>query len=101
MISVSLAAAAAKAGGASIYWIFFLLLIVMTVWMFWQQSRQQKNRRQLQNSISKGDRVVTQGGIIGTVDDVRDNEVTLRIADGVKIKVLKSAVNGKHTEASK
>jgi preprotein translocase subunit YajC len=82
--------------GLGIYWIFFLLLIAMTVWMFWQQSRQQRNRRQVQNAVAAGDRIVTVGGMIGTVEDVSDTEVTLRIAEGVDIRVLKSAVGGKY-----
>lgn len=84
--------------GASIYWIFFLLLIGMTVWMFWQQSRQQKNRRQVQNSVVSGDRVVTVSGIIGTVEDVKERELVLRVADGVNIRVLRSAVGGKYAD---
>ncbi|MCY0897948.1 MAG: preprotein translocase subunit YajC [Firmicutes bacterium] len=87
-----------KTGGTSIYWLFFLLLIAMTVWMFWQQSRQQRARREVQNSVAKGDRVVTVGGVIGTVEEVDNNELTLRIADGVKIRVLKSAIGGKYQE---
>lgn len=83
--------------GLSIYWVFFLLLIAMTVWMFWQQSRQQRNRRQVQNSVALGDRVVTIGGMIGTVEDVSDNELTLRVADGVNIKVVKSSIGGKYS----
>ncbi len=86
--------------GASIYWIFFLLLIAMTVWMFWQQSRQQRNRRQLQQAIQTGDRVLTAGGVIGTIEDIKDNELTLRVADGVKIRVVRSAINGKYPEGS-
>lgn len=86
--------------GTSIYWIFFLLLIAMTVWMFWQQSRQQKNRRQVQNAVQSGDRVLTSGGIIGTVEDVKDNELTLKIADGVKVRMVKTAINGKYQEGS-
>ncbi|MCY0880204.1 MAG: preprotein translocase subunit YajC [Firmicutes bacterium] len=88
-----------KTGGTSIYWIFFLLLIAMTVWMFWQQSRQQRARREVQNSVAKGDRVVTVGGVIGTVEEVDGNELTLRIADGVKIRVLKSAIGGKYQKS--
>jgi preprotein translocase subunit YajC len=84
--------------GTSIYWIFFVLLIAMTGWMFWQQSRQQRARRQIQNSVSTGDKVVTMGGMIGTVEDVRETELTLKIADGVKIRVLKSAIGGKYQE---
>lgn len=86
--------------GTSVYWIFFVLLIAMTGWMFWQQSRQQKNRRQLQGSVTRGERVVTVGGIIGTVDEVGADELTLTIADGVQIHVLKKAVGGKYQAGS-
>ncbi len=72
----------------------------MTVWMFWQQSRQQRNRRQLQQAIQTGDRVLTAGGVIGTIEDIKDNELTLRVADGVKIRVVRSAINGKYPEGS-
>ncbi|WP_338055115.1 preprotein translocase subunit YajC [Sulfobacillus harzensis] len=82
--------------GTSVYWIFFVLLIAMTGWMFWQQSRQQKNRRQLQQSISRGDEVVTVGGIIGTVEAVTDEEVTLRLGSDVQIRVLRKAIGGKY-----
>lgn len=84
----------------SVYWIFFLLLIAMTAWMFWQQSRQQKSRRQLQSSIAPGEKVVTVGGVIGTVEEVHDGELTLRIADGVSIRVLRKAVGGKYQAGS-
>lgn len=86
--------------GTSIYWIFFILLIAMTAWMFWQQSRQQKGRRQLQGTISRGDRVVTVGGIIGTVDEVREDELVLTVADGVRIHILKKAIGGRYQGGS-
>ncbi len=64
-----------------------------------QQSRTQKNRQQLQNSLQKGDRVVTVGGVIGTVMQVDDRRVVLQIADGVRIDVLKTAIGGKYQES--
>lgn len=82
--------------GTSIYWIFFILLIGMTAWMFWQQSRQQKNRRQLQSNIARGDEVVTVGGIIGTVEAISDDEVTLSLGNDVRVRVLRKAIGGKH-----
>lgn len=63
-----------------------------------QQSRNQKNRQQLQKSLQKGDRVVTVGGVIGTVMQVDDRRVVLQIADDVRIDVLKSAIGGKYQE---
>ncbi len=82
--------------GAGIYYVIFILLIAMTGWMIWQQSRQQKNRRQLQSSISVGDKVVTVGGVVGTVSEVREAEIALVVADGVTVTFLKSAIGGKY-----
>ena len=82
--------------GAGIYYVIFILLIAMTGWMIWQQSRQQKNRRQLQSSISVGDKVVTVGGWVGTVSEVREGELDLTVADGVMLTFLKSAIGGKY-----
>jgi len=86
--------------GTSIYWLFFVLLIAMTGWMFWQQSRQQKNRKQVQSSLTPGERVVTLGGMIGTVEHVEENLLTLKIADDVRVQVLKSAIGGKYQEGA-
>ncbi len=82
--------------GASIYYVIFVLLLAMTGWMIWQQSRQQKNRRQLQSSIAVGEKVVTVGGLVGTVSEVREAEIALTVADGVTVTFLKSAVGGKY-----
>ncbi|MCY0909877.1 MAG: preprotein translocase subunit YajC [Sulfobacillus thermotolerans] len=86
--------------GTSIYWIFFVLLIAMTAWMFFQQSKNQKSRRQLQSTVSRGDEVVTVGGIIGTVEEVSGDEITLRLGDGIQIRVLKKAIGGKYQPGS-
>ncbi len=44
------------------------------------------------NSLRKGDRIVTTGGIYGTVHDVKDNLVVLKISEEVKIELVKSAI---------
>ncbi|MCL4319085.1 MAG: preprotein translocase subunit YajC [Firmicutes bacterium] len=67
--------------------------------MFMQQSRNQKSRQQLQKSLQKGDRVVTVGGVIGTVVQVDDKRIVLQIADNVRIDVLKTAVGGKYQDS--
>jgi preprotein translocase subunit YajC len=71
----------------------------MTVWMFMQQSRNQKNRQKLQSSLQKGDQVVTVGGVIGTVVQVDDKVLVLKISDDVRIKVLKTGIGGKYHES--
>jgi preprotein translocase subunit YajC len=56
------------------------------------QQKRQKEHTELVNSLSKGDEVVTAGGIFGTIRDVSDHYVKLEIADNVQIKVQKQTV---------
>src|SRR5688572_19379238 len=69
-----------------IFLILYLLLIRP------QQQRQKKTNEMLKG-LKKGDRVLTTGGIIGTVVGVDDSKVMLKIADDVKVEFAKSAVS--------
>jgi preprotein translocase subunit YajC len=65
--------------------IFYLLLIR-------PQQRQRRAQRALVESIDVGDEVITMSGIFGTVRAVDDESVTLEVAPGVQMKLLKGAV---------
>jgi preprotein translocase subunit YajC len=67
--------------------IFYFLLIR-------PQSKAEKERRAMLEAIKKKDRVVTSGGLLGIVADIRDDEITLRISENpdVKVRVRRSAV---------
>ena len=67
--------------------IFYFLLIR-------PQARQEKVRRAMLDALKKKDRVVTGGGLIGLVSDLRDDEVVLRISENpdVKVRVRRSSV---------
>ena len=56
------------------------------------QSKRAKEHRELVAGISKGDEVVTNGGILGKITEVSEQYVTLEVADNVQIKVQKQAV---------
>jgi preprotein translocase YajC subunit len=57
-----------------------------------QQKREAKNQK-LRNSTKKGDRIITAGGIIGTIHKiVSDREVSLEIAENVRMRILKSSI---------
>jgi preprotein translocase subunit YajC len=75
-----------------IFAIFFFLLIR-------PQQRERKRREEMLASLKKGDRVVTSGGLIGTVIGLNEQTVTLRIADTVRVECLRSAVTGPHGAA--
>ncbi|MFN0063975.1 MAG: preprotein translocase subunit YajC [Myxococcaceae bacterium] len=78
----------------------FLVAIfaIMYFVMIRPQQKQLKAHRELLAGLKKGDEVVTQGGLIGRIFVVMDREVTLEVANGVKLRVLKSAVQGRVTE---
>ena len=61
------------------------------------QNKRKKQQEELIGGITRGDQVVTISGVFGTVREVRDDSFMIEIADGVKIRVLKSAVQTKRT----
>jgi len=73
--------------------IFYFLLILPA-------QRQRKRQQQMLTALKTGDRVVTSGGILGTVVGIKDNVVTLRIADQVRIEVMRHAIAGLQPSAT-
>ncbi len=69
-----------------------LILVVFYFFMIRPQMKRQKELRNFRESLKKGDKVVTTGGIYGKILSVNDNSITVEIDDNVKIKVDKSAV---------
>ncbi|MDR1620937.1 MAG: preprotein translocase subunit YajC [Synergistaceae bacterium] len=61
------------------------------------QRKRQKQHDSLIGGITRGDQIITVGGFFGTVREVRDDTFMVEIADGVKVRVLKSAVQTKRT----
>ena len=87
--------AAEGSGGGSPWsgiWMIALIFIIFYFLLIRPQQKKQKEHQKLMDSLTKGDRVVTSGGIYGTVIGVKDNIVVLKIAEEVKIEVAKSAV---------
>jgi preprotein translocase subunit YajC len=78
------------------FWLIGLmvLLMVMVFSFFRGPRKQQQEQRKMLQSLQKNDRVRTIGGIIGTVVDVKGDEVTLKVdeSNNTKIKVLASAI---------
>src|SRR5215475_7373799 len=101
-------------GGGSLTGVLFPIILVFGIFYFLVLRPQQKKQRQAQTerdemlaSLKSNDKVVTSGGIYGTIVAVRENTVQLRIAQGVSIEVLRSAIAGpqssevKEVEAAK
>ena len=57
------------------------------------QQKRQKERQKLLESMKKGDKVVTAGGLHGTIVGIEDKTLLLQIADNVKVKVERSSIS--------
>ena len=87
-------AQAAGGGGAAIAQFIPLILIfaIMYFLMIRPQQKRVKQHRAMVEALKKGDHVVTQGGILGKVATVRDDELEVEIAQGVKVRIVRSTV---------
>lgn len=71
----------------------FLLIIVIFYFLILRpQQKRQKERAKLLESLKKGDKVVTAGGLHGTVEGIEDKTILVKVADNVKLKFERSAV---------
>jgi preprotein translocase subunit YajC len=73
---------------------FILIAVVFYFVFFRPQARQAKHHQSFLSALKKGDEVVTQGGIIGTVVLVEDRTVTVDVGGGTKLRILKTQVSG-------
>lgn len=85
-------AAGAQGGGLSMIIMMVVLFGLMYFMMIRPQMKRQKEHRELVAGLSKGDEVVTNGGIAGRVDEVGETFITVEIAANVKVKVQKGSV---------
>jgi len=70
-----------------------LIIGIMYFLMIRPQQKRLKEHRAMIAAIRRGDTIVTSGGIIGKVTKAEDQELQVEIADGVKVKVLRSTVS--------
>lgn len=90
-------AAGASAGGLESLQQFLPLVLIFVVFYFLllrPQQKKMKAHREMVSQLRRGDRVLTQGGIIGQINKViSDTEVSVEIADGVRVRVIRSAIS--------
>ena len=91
-------AVAANGGGMSMWLMLALIFVVMYFFMIRPQKKQQKELQNFRDSLKKGDKVVTIGGIYGTVCEVKENSVLIEVDNNVKIRVSKQALVKDFTE---
>ena len=73
---------------------FGILIAIFYFLLIRPQQKQRKEHALMLEELNKGDEVVTQGGIHGSVYKIKDDLLVLEVADGVRLRVSKSAVSG-------
>ncbi len=71
-----------------------LIFVVFYVLVIRPQSKKAKELQAMLKELKKGDDVVTQGGVIGRITGIKDDEVTLQVQEGVRLRILRSAITG-------
>ncbi len=80
----------------------FMVAMVAFVYFFMLRpmNKQKKDQEDLNRSLVKGDRVVTSSGIIGTITGLADGEVTVEVAEKVRVKFLRESITRKYDPAA-
>jgi preprotein translocase subunit YajC len=86
----------ASAGGGGAQLVIFIVgfILIFYFLMLRPQKKQQRERQNMLDSIRKGDRIQTSGGLLCTVTHVEQKELTVLIAPEVRVKIARSAVSG-------
>ncbi|WP_413587383.1 preprotein translocase subunit YajC [Bdellovibrio sp. HCB274] len=89
------AAAPAAGGQPSTLEMFVPFIFIFVIFYFLiirPQSKRQKEHQKFLNEIKRGDEVITSSGILGRIEGITDQFVTVEIADGVKVKMLRTQI---------
>jgi preprotein translocase subunit YajC len=69
-----------------------VLLVLFYFMLIRPQSKRAKEHRAMQSALSKGDEVVTDGGIMGKITAINDNAISVEIADNVEVKLRRESI---------
>lgn len=72
---------------------FVLMFLVLYLLILRPQMKKQKNQQKMIDELEKGDQIVTSGGIHGSIANIKDDVIVVKIADNVKIEVSRAAVS--------
>ena len=93
LLQAAPAAGQAQGGSQCSFWIMIIALFaIMWLFMIRPQRKQQKELEKFRNELKKGDKVITAGGIYGTIGEIEEKTVLLKVDGDVKLRVDKSSI---------
>ena len=101
-ISPAFAQSATGGAGGLLELLFPIILVFAIIYFFIirPQQKRQKDHQTMLAALRRGDTVVTQGGLIGKIAKVEDNEIQLDIADDTRVTIVKSMVLSVHVKGA-
>ena len=81
----------APAGGGFL-WILVAIMAVFVFFSWRSQSKRQKQQKEFMSSLTKGEEVITTGGLYGKIDSMDEENVFLTISEGVNIRIKKASI---------
>ena len=74
-------------------WPILLMVVIFYFLLYRPQKKQQKKRKEMLESVKKGAKVITVGGMYGTIVSMDEKSIVLRVAEKTEIKFTRSAIN--------
>jgi preprotein translocase subunit YajC len=93
--------AQSQPGGIALFLPLILIMVIFYFLMILPAQRRQKKVTEMLTALKNGDKVITNGGIYGTIVGLEGDTVQLRIAEQVKMKVARNAIAGLQSEPPK
>ena len=93
--------AQSQPGGIALFLPLILIMVIFYVLMILPAQRRQKKVTEMLTALKNGDKVITNGGIYGTIVGLEGDTVQLRVAEQVKIKISRNAIAGLQAEPPK
>lgn len=82
-----------QGGGGSLLFMVIIFFVIFYFMLIRPQTKQAKEHKEMIESLSKGDEVVTTGGMLGRINKIGDNFIAIEVASNLEIKVQKNSVS--------
>ena len=87
------AEAAPQQPGMGSFWVMMLLMIVVMYFFMWRpESKRRKQMENFRNNLKKGDKIITAGGIYGTVKEIQPTSLLIEVDSNVTLRIDKNMV---------
>jgi len=87
-------------GGLQQFALMGLMFVIFYFLLIRPQQKKAKDHRDMLGSLKRGDRIITNGGLIGKITGLTDKYVTLELAEKIRVRMLRTHILGRESDAS-